>query len=121
MLDWFLKQQGEINGYTHAFWTGVTTLQLAKSIVDIMQKNICGLLHLVNNQKISKYDLLMLFKKYFDRDIQIRPYSNYVSDKSLVSTRKDVMLDVPGYDMMVRELSEWMKASRLYSDLGLGD
>ena len=30
LFHWFLLQKGEINGYSNAFWTGITTLELAK-------------------------------------------------------------------------------------------
>jgi dTDP-4-dehydrorhamnose reductase len=114
LLDWFLHQRTEIKGYTRAIWTGVTTLQLAKSIVDITNTDICGLIHLVNGQVISKYDLLLLFKKHFNKDVQIEPYSEYVSDKSLVVTRRDGRLQIPDYDIMVCELSEWMHKHPIY-------
>ena len=30
LFDWFLLQNGEIDGYCNAFWNGITTLELAK-------------------------------------------------------------------------------------------
>ena len=30
LFNWFMKQEGTINGYTEVIWTGVTTLTLAK-------------------------------------------------------------------------------------------
>lgn len=117
LLDWFLKQQGDINGYTGAFWTGVTTLQLVKSIMDIIQKDVSGLVHLVNGDKISKYNLLLLFKQYFQTDVSIHPNGDYLCDKSLINTRDDYSILVPDYDAMVKELRDWMKESKLYEDL----
>lgn len=32
LLNWFLHQEGEIDGFTKAMWTGQTTLQLAKTM-----------------------------------------------------------------------------------------
>ena len=32
LFNWFMKQNGTINGYRKALWTGQTTLQLAKSM-----------------------------------------------------------------------------------------
>ena len=117
LLDWFLKQSGDIKGYTKSFWTGVTTLQLAKFILDITKNDISGLVHLVNKEKISKYHLLLLFKKYFEKDINISPSGDYVSDKSLINTRDDCSILVPDYETMVRELRDWIKESQLYKDL----
>lgn len=116
LLDWFLKQNGTINGYTHVMWTGVTTLQLAKSIEKILDTNLSGLIHLVNGKKISKYDLLLLFQKYFSQDVVIKPFDDFVSDKSLINTRNDIPANVPDYDEMIRELFDWMKDSQKYNE-----
>ena len=64
LFNWFIKQTGSIDGYCNAYWSGVTTLQLAKSIIKlILEKNsISGVIHLTNNNKISKYDLLQIIK-----------------------------------------------------------
>ncbi len=109
LLNWFLNQRGEVRGYTNAIWTGVTTLQLSKSIIEIIDKDICGLIHLVNGGKISKYELLLLFKKYFKSDVRIIPYEDFICDKSLVKTREDYNIDVPDYETMIKELAEWME------------
>lgn len=58
LFNWFMKQEGKIKGYSNVFWSGVTTLELAKAIEASFNQNISGIVHLVNNKKISKYDLL---------------------------------------------------------------
>ena len=32
LFNWFMKQEGQIYGFTKAIWTGVTTLTLAKAM-----------------------------------------------------------------------------------------
>ena len=65
LFNWFMKQNNEIEGYTGAIWTGVTTLILAKAMEQAIIEDLSGLYNLVNNQSISKYDLLQLFNKHF--------------------------------------------------------
>jgi dTDP-4-dehydrorhamnose reductase len=108
LFNWFMKQEGETRGFTNVIWTGVTTLQLAKAIEKSFDLNVTGLYHLVNNGKISKYDLLLLFKKYMNKNIDIRKDESQVSKKTLINTRKDLDFCVPTYDDMVREMSEWI-------------
>lgn len=118
LLHWFLKQEGETKGYTNAFWSGVTTIQLAKSILKIITENdIRGIVHLTNNTKISKYNLLLIFKKVFKRsDISVIPYDVYKVDKSLLNTRDDFHPSIPSYYEMIIELKEWMIENKyLYS------
>lgn len=118
LFQWFMKQNGEVNGYTEAIWTGVTTIQLAKSMEEAIKNNITGLHHVVNNEKIDKYNLLILFKKYFNKDINIKPYDGYKCDKSLIKTSKSYQFNVPSYEQMIQEMRDWVLENKhLYPDL----
>ena len=108
LLDWFLKQSVETKGYTHAYWSGVTTLELAKATDQFIKQNITGLYHLCPEQKISKYDLLGLFANVWGKDITITPYENYRVDKSLLCTRQDFTYNKVDYVPMLNELKQWM-------------
>lgn len=114
LFNWFMKQEGKIMGYSNVFWSGVTTLELAKAIEASFSQNLSGLIHLVNNEKISKYDLLKLFSKYMNKDIEIEKYEDYFSDKSLIRTKEDFSYKVPKYEKMIEELSEWIKINNRY-------
>ena len=109
LFNWFMKQYGTIKGFTCALWTGVTTLTLAKAMEKAMEENLCGLYNLVNNVSISKYDLLVLFNKYFrNNSLTILKDDDLKLDKSLRNTRKDFSFVVPSYDKMVQEMKEWV-------------
>ena len=103
---------GQINGFTEAFWGGVTTLQLAKNIEQAIQYNYTGLLHVTNGERISKYDLVSLFIGIWEKDsVSIVPYSGKSVDKSLVSTN-EIDFNVPSYSDMLLKQYEWMKANK---------
>jgi len=105
LFNWFMSQKGTVNGFTNVFWSGVTTLELSKAIEYSFNKNITGIYHLTNGIKISKYDLLKLIQKEFDKkDVEIIPYDNYFSDKSLVNTRTDFDFNVKSYEVMLKEM-----------------
>ena len=57
LLNWFMQQKGEINGYTKAMWTGQTTLQLAKTMEAAAKEKAHGLYNTVPDHSISKYEL----------------------------------------------------------------
>jgi len=106
-----MKQKGTVNGFTGALWTGVTTITLARAMEQAIKENLCGLYNLVNNVSISKYDLLVLFNKYFrNNSVTIRKDDNFKLDKSLRSKRTDFSFVVPSYEQMVREMKEWVDA-----------
>ncbi len=110
LFHWFMNQQGEIKGYNQAYWSGVTTIELARAIHAAIEQELSGLYHLVNNTRINKYDLLLIFKKVFNRDkLIVQPYSEYKVDKSLINQRKDFNYTVPGYAEMVEDMKKWVE------------
>ena len=116
-----MKQEGPIRGFTKAMWTGVTTLTLAKAMEVAIEQNLAGIYNLVNNESISKYDLLKLFNKYFrNNQVKISKFDGFISDKSLVRTRTDFNFEVPSYEQMVKEMYEWvLEHKHLYEDYDL--
>lgn len=122
LFDFFLKQEGKVLGYTKSLWSGVTTLELAKAVEWAIESDISGLYHVTNGKPINKYDLLMLFKKYTKRNIQIEAVSGRATDKSLLDTRKKRGDKIPDYDVMVHDMVSFMKGnSELYAHYKLGD
>ncbi len=110
LLNWFMKQQGQANGFTGAIWTGQTTLQLAKTMEIMAIERATGLYNMVPESSISKYELLKLFNKYFKNNaLAIVPVDKMAADKSLKRTNWDFATPVPDYEVMVAELAEWMK------------
>jgi len=49
LFHWFMNQAGAISGFTEVFWTGVTTIELAKAINEAIIQELTGLYHLTNN------------------------------------------------------------------------
>ncbi|MBO4422445.1 MAG: sugar nucleotide-binding protein [Clostridia bacterium] len=113
LLNWFLQQHGEVNGFTGAMWTGQTTLQLAKTMEAAAAEKAHGLYNTVPDESISKCDLLGLFNKYIRREkINVVPVDRMAADKSLKRTRWDFGYKIPDYESMVAELAGWMRAHR---------
>lgn len=109
LMNWFMKQNAPISGYTKAMWTGQTTLQIAKTMEVAAKEKASGLYNTVPDHSISKYDLLRLFNKYLrNESIQISPIDGINADKSLKRTRFDFSYVIPDYEVMVSELAEWV-------------
>ena len=115
LFNWFMHQAGEINGYTTAVWSGVTTLELAKAIEYSILNPLNGLVHLTNGVPINKFDLLHLFKEIWDRKhIKIEAYEGKVVDKSLKKSER-FNYQVPSYKEMLADQHSWMqKFANLY-------
>lgn len=109
LFHWFMSQKGNIKGFTASMWSGVTTLELAKAIEWAIESDIKGLYHVTNGRPISKYDLLVLFKKHTKKNIDISAVEGRVTDKTLIDTRKGLNYIISDYDEMVREMVDFIK------------
>lgn len=115
LMNWFMQQQGPVKGFTHAIWTGQTTLQLAKTVENAAIQKPHGIYNMVPEKSISKYELLKLLNNIRANPIEIIPEENFSADKSLIRTRYDGFdYKVPSYETMISELGVWMKEHRDY-------
>lgn len=113
LFNWFMQQSGKINGYTGAIWTGVTTLTLAKAMERAATENVTGIYHLVNNESISKFNLLKMMHKHFPTKVtEIFPNDSVQVDKSLKNTRSDFSFTVPSYEKMIIDMKDWIYAHK---------
>lgn len=84
LIDWFMSQQDICAGYTRAFFSGVPTVILAEIIRDVImpRDDLYGLYH-VAAKPISKYDLLKLVAKIYEKQIELVPDDSLVIDRTL--------------------------------------
>jgi dTDP-4-dehydrorhamnose reductase len=109
LLNWFLHQSGEINGFTKTMWTGQTTLQLAKTMEVAAIERAHGLVNAVPDYSISKYELCSLFNQYFrNSKLTIHPVDGVNVDKSLKRTNFEFSYLIPDYEIMIKELANWV-------------
>ena len=116
LLHWLFNQQGTINGFKNVFWSGVTTLELAKAIHFSIENNISGLWNVTNGEPISKFDLLKTIIKTFSiYKLKLEPNSDKISDKSLKSVR-ETDYEVPSYQIMLEDLADYYRENqKLYN------
>lgn len=113
LFNWFMQQQGTVRGWTHALWTGLTTLELAKAMECAASCNCYGLVNMVPEGNISKYDLLRLFNSYCrGGELEVVPDDTVTLDKTLVRTRFDCPYMPASYERQIAELSDWILLHR---------
>ena len=110
LLDWFLSQDGkQIKGFTNTFYSGVSTLYMARLINEIIQYHpkLNGLYQLAPQIPISKYDLLCLANKAFQLNVDIIPDDTQKHYPTLDATklRDAIKLKVPTWEQMMIELA----------------
>lgn len=113
LFHWLMTSRGAVKGYERVFWNGVTTLELAKALDAFMAAGTAGLCHLASPEKISKHDLIKLMRDTWGRrEPEIAPDPGLASDKTLVSTRRDLPFAPKGYAAQLAELRDWVLAHR---------
>ena len=68
LLNWFMQQSGEVNGWSKAMWTGQTTLQIAKTMEKAALVKANGLYNAVPDYSISKHDFFECLKLQIFRE-----------------------------------------------------
>jgi dTDP-4-dehydrorhamnose reductase len=110
LLEWFLKNNNkEIKGYSNALYSGITTLQMALFIKDIILSfpTLTGIINIASNP-ISKYDLLILLNKHFNNQSKILKDETYVSKKNLNAQKfySITNFNIPDWENMIKDLKQ---------------
>lgn len=88
LLEWVRSNRnGCIKGFANQFWSGVTCLQLAKIIKEIIERKCYwkGVRHIIS-ETVSKYELLCIINKVYDLNINIQKIDcDFYNNKSLSS------------------------------------
>jgi len=109
LVEWFLSHRGgSIEGFTDAFFSGVTTDALAGLLADVIEREteLSGVYH-VASARISKHDLLSHLNDALDAGVTIRPSHRVRLDRSLDGSRflAATGLQVPPWTDMIARLA----------------
>jgi len=109
LLEWFLNQHGSCNGFSKAFFSGLTTIELANILYKyfIFDDSVSGLYNLAG-PKINKFDLLKIIARVYKKDIEIKEDQTFCIDRSLNASKFNNKFGYPvkEWDLMVREMKE---------------
>ena len=107
LLEWFLNQKKNCEGYSKAYFSGLPTIEifdfLEKHILN--KKNINGLYNL-SSTKISKFNLLKLIAKIYGKKIKIIKNKDFKIDRSLNSKKlkKITSYKSPSWQKLVKKM-----------------
>ncbi|WP_096697349.1 SDR family oxidoreductase [Polaromonas sp. AER18D-145] len=109
LVDWFLAQQGAVHGFRRSIFSGMTAIELARIMRDVVLPNpsLHGLYH-VSSAPISKFELLKLVAAQYGKTIEVRPDDSLVIDRSLDSSRFQQVTGYrpPSWEKMIRVMHE---------------
>ena len=89
LFEWFMDSNGKVNGWTEAYWSGITTLQWAKECFSLMNNFYnSNLISTIATECITKYSLLNIIKEVFNKDIIINKNPDFKVNRCLISDIK---------------------------------
>jgi dTDP-4-dehydrorhamnose reductase len=104
LLDWFLSQEGEVNGYINHWWSGITSLQWCKVAEDMINNwDKYNKITQVATDPYSKYIILLIIKKAYQKDIKINEYIH----KNKVNRMLCTDISVPDIYSQLMELKQF--------------
>jgi len=108
LLEWVSSCAGtRISGYTHALFSGFTTLEISRIVSMIIDEypDMHGTYH-VSSDPISKYDLINIINKVYDLGIEISRDMEFKCDRRLDSSlfRKQTGYNPPSWHEMIKEM-----------------
>ncbi|MDC0579053.1 SDR family oxidoreductase [Candidatus Pelagibacter ubique] len=111
LLEWFLSQNVDVEGYKKAIFSGLTVIEFARIINDhvLPNNNLTGLYQL-SAVPICKYDLLMLIKNIYGKNINVIPEDKkVVINRSLDSSsfRKATGFLSKPWPLMIKEMKDY--------------
>lgn len=80
LMEWFLKQPAGavVSGYTNHIWHGISTYQFGQLCLKIIEgdhfegiRRESPVFHFAPNEPVTKYDLLCLFEKIFNKNVKV--------------------------------------------------
>lgn len=111
LLEWVRSNKnGSVNGFTNHFWNGVTCLQLAKIIHEIITKNKywIGIRHIYSPNVVSKYNLICIINEIYNLNININLCESNHINKSLKSKYSNIFV-IPDLEIQIKEMYSFLK------------
>ncbi|MBV5340878.1 MAG: SDR family oxidoreductase [Deltaproteobacteria bacterium] len=119
LVEWFLSQTTEVNGFTRATFSGFPTIVLADIIINhvIPNMNLHGLYH-ISSDPICKSDLLAMIARQYCVPTRIVPCDDFIVDRSLNSQRfrQATGYSVPSWEELTRRMHQDFIAADHYQE-----
>lgn len=113
LVEWVRNNSGKtVNGYVNHTWNGVTCLQLAKYVEDMIEKNTywIGNRHIFSPNDVTKFELVNLISDKFNFNVDVVPYETTPAVyKTLRSEYSHTGLIIPHLDEQVSELVGYLR------------
>ena len=113
LIEWIKSNKGNtIKGFKNHLWNGITCLQYAKLVEQIMIENRFwkGTYHIYSPRVVSKYELAQLVNKVYNLGLTIEEFNTPKDcDKTLASNYPEVndSFNIPDLSVQIQDLHDF--------------
>jgi len=110
LVEWVKSNAGKkVNGYINHLWNGVTCLQLAKTIEDIMVRDVSwlGVRHVFTPQNMTKYYLLDQINQKYNLNMSVIPVTADVACDRTMNSVYEPRTEIPSIEQQIKEMKEF--------------
>lgn len=90
LFSWFMSQENTatLNGFTNHYWNGITTLEWCNTIFNYLftefKSDQCKVIQLGTSKIYTKYEMLCLFNKIFEKGTTINKMKHNYINRTLI-------------------------------------
>ena len=110
LFEWLRKNKNKkIEGYSKAFYSGITTVRMGMILNQILKKNLnLSGIYNISSTPISKFDLLIKLSNAFNLNVEVKQNTNNKSNKVLISEKFTEITGIypPNWDDLISEFKE---------------
>ncbi len=115
-LEWVKQQRDkEVSGFTNHYWNGLTTVELAHALLDIVASDVWtqGLFH-VFSEDVSKYDMVTQISEAYNLNIQVNPLDTDLCIDRTLRSEEDLneFLQPAAFSNMLYDLVDFEEAMK---------
>lgn len=112
LLEWVKKHNNTtLTGYTNHYWNGVTCLQLAKIINNMITENIWwkGIRHIFSPTSVTKYELVRMINDTYELNNTVEQLETENAVNKTLNSIYDVNgnFNIPELDVQIEELCKF--------------
>lgn len=112
LVEWVKSNKGkEINGYTNHIWNGITCLQYAKILEQMITNNIFweGIRHIFSPRSVSKYELTIMINHVYDLNIKVNEFQTPTTVDKSISTiyGENELFNIPDLQEQIKEMKDF--------------
>lgn len=110
LVEWVKSNKGQtVKGFVNHWWNGITCLQFAKIVYQIINENIwwTGVRHVYSPRTVTKKELVTIINTIYKLGMNIIPHSTENSVDKSITSLKEPLFEIPDIYHQIQEMEKF--------------